>query len=122
MINRAAFWLVAALVVAGGCVSQEGFRASEPIETATVQGAAAKVASCVNHHLDVSIEAFDRAGTSFSFLERCDWCMQGHFYDVTVKQINSDQVRVELRKNRAFVLGVSNPWQKIEVCLSGQLE
>jgi hypothetical protein len=122
MINRAAFWLVAALVVAGGCVSQEGFRASEPIETATVQGSAAKVASCVNHHLDVSIEALDPAGTSFSFLERCDWCMQGHFYEVTVKQINSDQVRVELRKNRAFVLGVSNPWQKIEVCLSGQLE
>lgn len=121
-INRAACWLVAALVVTGGCVSQEGLRASEPIETATVPGSAAKVASCVNHHLDVSIEAFDPAGTSFSFLERCDWCMQGHYYEVTVKQIDANQVRVELRKSKAFVLGVGNPWPKIESCLSGPLE
>jgi hypothetical protein len=121
-INRAAFWLVAALVVAGGCASQEGFRASEPSQTATVQGSAAKVASCVNNQVDVSIEAFDQAGTTFSFLARCDWCMQGYFHAVTVKQIDADQVRVELRENKAFVLGVGNPWPKVERCLSGQPE
>ena len=93
-------------VVLTGCVSLASLRASEPAHVATVDSTAPKITRCIMRELDLSLSDFVPTGKEFSLLARCDLCMQGHLYEVTIRQVGeSDQVRVELRENSAFVLG-----------------
>jgi hypothetical protein len=76
------------VVALSGCMSLESIRASNPTHTVVVKGSATAIARCIQSELDLSISDSDPDGTEFALLAQCDVCMQGHFYEITVSQLD----------------------------------
>jgi hypothetical protein len=103
-------------------MSLESIRASEPTHTTVVRGSAPVIARCLQSELDLSVSDSNPGGTEFMLLARCDVCLQGHFYEIALWQLDVragewDQVRIELRENSTFLLGAGDPWKKVQRCL-----
>ena len=121
-LAAAAIALGIATVILSGCMSLQDIRASDPTHTAVVRGSAPVIARCIQSELDLSVSDSNPGGTEFALLARCDVCVQGPFYEISVWQLQVqagewDQVRIELRENSTFLLGTGNPWKKVERCV-----
>jgi hypothetical protein len=109
-------------IIFSGCMSLQDIRASDPTHTTVVRGSAPVIARCIQRELDLSVSDSNPGGTEFALLARCDVCVQGHFYEISLWQLDVragewDQVRIELRENSTFLAGTGDPWRKVEGCL-----